>query len=189
MWTYTARPNDSVRRAVVPLFAVLLAAGTEHVRALPTDSDQPIEIAADRAEHDDVKRVTIYRGGVIIDQGSLHITGDTVTILFDRYDDVAKMIVVGAPAHFRQSADGGTSNRKAWARQMEYFPGQDLIMLLGAARYERDGSHVQADRLVYDSRRARFKALTDTGSEDEGTAGKTPERVRIEIKPKKKQSQ
>ena len=189
MWTHAARRNDSVRRAAAPLVAVLLAAGAGHALALPTDSDQPIEIAADRAEHDDARRVTIYRGSVVIDQGTLHITGDTVTILFDRRDDVAKMIVVGVPAHFRQSSDGGTGHRKAWARRMEYFPGQDLIMLLGEARYEKDGSHVRADRLVYDSRNARFKALTDTEGEDQGTAGKTPERVRIEIKPKKKQSQ
>ena len=189
MWTDAARRSDSVRRAAVPLFAALLVAGAGHARALPTDSAQPIGIAADRAEHDDAKRVTIYRGGVEIGQGSLHITGDTVTILFDRNDDVAKMIVVGTPAHFRQSVDGGAGHRQAWARQMEYFPGQDLIMLVGDARYEKDGSHVQANRLVYDSRNSRFKALTDTESEEEGTAGKTPERVKIEIRPKKKQSQ
>ena len=63
-------------------------------------------------------------------------------------------------------------------------------MLFGDARYEKDGSRVEADRLVYDSRNARFKALTDTAGtpsgEDGQAAGKKPERVRIQIKPKKK---
>ena len=166
---------------------VLLASGTV-AHALSTDSDQPISILADRAEHNDATRITIYRGNVVIDQGSLHITGDTVTINFDAHDEVTKITTVGEPAHFRQLPDGDTSHRKAWARQMEYFPEQDLIMLSGEALYEKDGSRVQADRLVYDSRNARFKALTDAagpGDDDQAT-GKKPDRVRIQIKPRKK---
>ena len=86
--------------------------------------------------------------------------------------------------------DGDAGHRKAWAKQMEYFPEQDLIMLSGEARYEKDGNRVQADRLVYDSLNARFKALTEsagaTSGEDDQAAGKQPDRVRIQIKPKKK---
>ena len=189
MWTEPARCSDSARRTTSLLLAVLLVASTVQARALQTDSDQPIAIVADQAEHDDIKRVTIYRGSVVIDQGSLRITGDTVTIRFDAQDEVAKMTVVGAPAHFRQSSEGETGHRKAWAGRMEYFPGQDLIMLLGEARYEKDGSRVQADRLVYDSRNARFKALTDAVDEDGPSTGKASERVRIEITPKKDRTQ
>ena len=188
MSTHAARYGDRLRRAVA---ALLLLAGTGHALALPGDSDQPISIAADRAEHDDARRVTIYRGNVEIDQGSLHIIGDNVTILFDGQDEVAKITVLGAPAHFRQlsGAGAGTSQRKAWAERMEYFPAQDLIMLLGEARYEKDGSHVRANRLVYDSRNARFKALTDTAGDGDRSDAKTPERVRIEIRPKKDATQ
>ena len=189
MSTHAARHGDRLRRAVSRLLAALLLASAGHALALPADSGQPISIAADRAEHDDARRITIYRGNVEVDQGSLHITGDNVTIQFDGQDEVAKITVRGAPAHFRQLSGGGASQRKAWAKQMEYFPGQDLIMLVGEARYEKDGSHVRADRLVYDSRNARFKALTDTASGGDRTDGKKPERVRIEIKPKKDATQ
>ena len=58
MSTHAARYGDRLRRAVA---ALLLLAGTGHALALPGDSDQPISIAADRAEHDDARRVTIYR--------------------------------------------------------------------------------------------------------------------------------
>ena len=185
MSTRAARPSNHLRRTL----AALLLASAGHALALPGDSDQPISIAADRAEHDDARRVTIYRGNVEFDQGSLHITGDNVTIRFDARNEVAKITVLGAPAHFRQLSGGGDSQRKAWAERMEYFPAQDLIMLLGDARYEKDGSHVRAERLVYDSRNARFKALTDTASDGARTDVKTPERVRIEIKPKKDATQ
>ena len=172
------------------LAALLLAAGAAPAHALSTDSDQPISIVADAAEHDDATRITIYRGNVVIDQGSLHIVGDSVTVNFDAHDQVTKITTVGTPAHFRQLPDGDTDFRKAWAKQMEYFPEQDLIMLSGEAHYEKGGSRVQADRLVYDSLNARFKALTDavaaSADEDDQPAGKKPARVRIQIKPKKK---
>ena len=193
MWTDAARRTDVVLRAMRwPLAAVLLAGGAG-VEALSTDSAQPIDIVADRAEHDNPRRVAIYRGNVVIDQGSLHITGDTVTVVFDGHDDVAKMITVGVPAHFRQLTDGDASHRKAWARRMEYFPGYDLIVLFGEARYEKDGNDITADRLVYDSLNARFKALTaapDAPADGAGdTAGTKPERVRIKLLPKKKPTQ
>ena len=187
MWT-DAIPGGrhARRRAMGRLAAGLLLALAADVQALSTDSGQPIAIKADRAEHDDARRTTTYRGDVVIDQGSLHILGDTVTIRFDGRDTVAKITAVGTPAHFRQMPDGEARHRKAWAKRMEYFPEQDLMVLLGEARYEKeDGSRVQADRLAYDSRNARFKALADPAGGGGGKAGGKPGRVTIEIRPKK----
>ena len=193
MWKDAPPNHERVRRLLCRLVATLLLAGAAPVHALSTDSDQPIDIVADGAEHDDARRMTTYRGNVVIDQGSLHINADTVVVLFDAHDRVMKITSAGAPAHFRQLPDGDTSYRKAWARQMEYFPQQDLINLSGEARYEKDGSQVQADRLVYDSLNARFRALSDAAAPSSGAgapaAGKKPERVRIQIKPKKKPKQ
>ena len=190
MWTDAARRDECMRRPRQWLVALVLLASGAVAHALSTDSDQPISILADRAEHDDATRMTIYRGNVVIDQGSLHITGDTVTINFDAHDEVTKITTLGAPAHFRQLPDGDTGYRKAWARQMEYFPEQDLIMLSGEALYEKDGSRVQADRLVYDSLNSRFKALVDAGpaasADGDQATEKKPDRVRIQIKPRKK---
>ena len=192
MCTNAVPGGEHARQAAGRLLAGVLLASAVHVHALSTDSGQPITIQADRAEHDDAARTTIYRGDVVIDHGSLHILGDTVTIRFDGEDEVAKITAVGVPAHFRQLPDGDTNHRKAWAKRMEYFPEQDLIVLLGEARYEKeDGSRVQAARLVYDLLNARFKALAD-GRNPEGSAGsgdratgRKPERVRLKIQPKK----
>ena len=197
MRTDAAPGREPARRAMARLAAgLLLALVAVDARALSTDSDQPIAIKADRAEHDDAGRTTMYRGDVVIDQGSLHILGDTVTIRFDGRDTVAKITAVGAPAHFRQLPDGGARYRKAWAKRMVYFPEQDLMVLLGEAHYEKeDGSRVQADRLAYDLLNARFKALADPATDatdaagGDGKAGGRPERVRIEIRPKKDAAQ
>jgi len=194
MWMDTARGGEPTRRITCRLGAALLLASVTQAHALSTDGDQPISIQADRAEHDDARRITIYRENVVIDQGSLHITGDTVTIHFDTRDEISKITAAGEPAHFRQLPDDDTDGpRKAWAKRMEYFPEQDLIMLFGDARYDKGGSRVQADRLVYDSLNARFKALTDIAGESSGgvdrAVEKKPERVRIRIEPKGKPTQ
>ena len=194
MWTDAAPGSEPARRAMARLAAGLLLALTADARALSTDSDQPIAIKADRAEHDDARRTTTYRGDVVIDQGSLHVLGDTVIIRFDGQDAVAKITAVGAPAHFRQLPDGDARHRKAWAKRMEYFPEQNLMVLLGEAHYEKeDGSRVRADRLAYDLLNARFKALvdpaTDAAGGGDGKAGGKPGRVRIEIRPKKDAAQ
>ena len=185
MCTDPARGSELARRATGWLVAGLLLASAAPARALSTDSGQPISIQADRAEHDDANRTTIYGGDVVIDQGSLRILGDTVTIRFDGRGEVVKMIAVGAPAHFRQRPDGDAGHRKAWARRMVYFPEQELMVLFEEARYEKgDGSQVQADRLAYDSHNARFKALTDTADGGDRATDRKPGRVRIEIRPK-----
>ena len=48
--------------------------------ALPEDRDQAIYIQSDRAERDERKGTTVYTGDVEIDQGSLHISAERVTI-------------------------------------------------------------------------------------------------------------
>ena len=65
-------------------------------------------------------------------------------------------------------------------------------MLLGDARYAKGGDRVQAERLVYDSLNARFKALAAIAApaaESGGASEKKPERVRIRIERKKDPAQ
>ncbi len=158
--------------------------------ALSTDRDQPIDIWADKAEADDAKRVTIYRGNVIIVQGSLRIEGDTVWIHYDDNDDLTKLVSEGRQAHFRQLPDGEKDFRTAYANRLEYYKGNDLIVMLGDAKYGQGPDRINAERIVYDSRLARMKA--DAGAppasarEAETPAKENPGRVRIRIVPKKK---
>ena len=154
--------------------------------ALSTDSEQPINIEADRAEADDVKRTTIYRGDVVITQGTLKITGETVTIYYDENGDLTKLVSVGSPARFHQLPDGKSdipkNYQKAQAKRMEYYEGKDLIVLLGNAVYGQGGDRVAAERIVYDSKRSRMKA--ESARPSSGSSEK-PDRVRIKIEPKK----
>ena len=73
--------------------------------ALSTDKDQPIEVEADTAELDEVKNVSIYRGNVIVIQGSIRMTGDVMTVYQTDNDDLDHMIMEGNPATYKQLPD------------------------------------------------------------------------------------
>ncbi len=171
------------RSNVIVICASLLYCATAF--ALSTDSEQPINIEADRAEADDVRKTTIYRGDVVITQGTLKITGETVTIYYNESGDLTKLVSVGKPARFHQLPDGKPdlpkNYQKAEAKRMEYYEGKNLIVLLGNAVYGQGGDRVAAERIVYDSKRSRMKAESRTAAS--GT--EKPERVRIKIEPKK----
>jgi lipopolysaccharide export system protein LptA len=160
--------------------------------ALTSDREQPIEIEADSAEADDAKGVTIYKGDVIITQGTLRIMGDQVTIHYEAGNDFTKMVTLGTPARFRQLPDGKEdaegNYQTARASRMEYYKQKDTIVLLGNAIYGQGGDKVAADRIDYDSKNSRMKARTVTASKEKKADGAPAKksRVRITIQPKKK---
>ena len=173
-------------------FAIIAVICTAPIgaRALSTDREQPIQIEANAAEADNRKQVTVYRGDVIITQGTLRITGDTVWIHYDDANTITKAVSVGTPAKFRQLLDGKEDYMTADAERMEYHADQDLILLMGNARYGEGKDKILAPRIVYDSRRGLAKAganldggQTSDSAKDESEKS---DRVRITITPKKK---
>ena len=72
---------------------------------LSTDRDQPIEIEADAAELDDEKKVTVYTGNVVVIQGSIRMTGDTMTVYYTSENELDVVILDGKPATYRQLPD------------------------------------------------------------------------------------
>lgn len=152
-----------------------------------SDRDEPIVIEAGAAEVDNRAQVTVYRGDVIITQGTLRITGDTVWIHYDDANTITKAVSVGKPAKFRQLPDDKEDYMTAHADRMEYHANQDLILLLGNARYGEGKDKITAQRIVYDSRRGRVKAgVNPDGGEVADDASQQSDRVRITITPKKK---
>ncbi len=177
-------------RNTVLAFAAILGVASSSAQALSTDREQPIVIEAAAAEADNRTRITVYRGDVVITQGTLRITGDTVWIHFDDSNTITKAVSVGKPAKFRQLPDGKEDYMTADAERMEYHADQDLILLLGNARYGEGKDKITAPRIVYDSRRGRVKAGANPdgsqSSESVTDESDKSDRVRITITPKKK---
>ena len=48
--------------------------------ALSTDNEQPIEVHADKFNGDEVKQTAVYTGNVVVDRGSIHVTGNRLEL-------------------------------------------------------------------------------------------------------------
>ncbi len=169
------------------VIALLLAVCGATAWGLTTDRDQSVEIEADWAEADDKRRVTVYKGQVVLTQGSIRITGDTLTMHFDKHDSLVKLVALGNRATFRQLPDGETDYQRAKAKRIEMFPEKDLMVLLGKSLAWQGKDRISADRIDFDTYRSKVKARTVKPSTQAAGAKKPiTGRVRITIAPKKK---
>jgi lipopolysaccharide export system protein LptA len=159
--------------------------------ALSTDKQKDIEIEADSAEMDDLKGITIYRGNVIVVQGSIRMTGHTMTVHFDDKGDMELVIMQGKPATYRQLPDDSKTYDEAEALQMEYYALKDYIILIDNALVTKpNGSQMSGDRIEYDTVLSKVlaKGSTRTIKTNEAeTEKKNDGRVKITIKKKKQE--
>lgn len=150
--------------------------------ALPSDSEQPIRIQADSAELDDRQGVAVYYGGVVITQGTLKITGDTVTITQNKAGDIETFTSVGKPAYYEQVPSEGKQPVKAYGLTIQYFAANERIVLIDQAKVVNEGNTFEGEKIVYDTRRQIVNAGRATG-----TNLSTPRpRIDMIIQPKSK---
>ena len=143
--------------------------------ALSTDKDQPIEVEADEAELDDLNNVSVYRGNVIVRQGSIHMTGDIMTVYSTGEDELDHIILEGNPATYKQLPDNSTVHDQAKALRMEYYELKNLVVLIRDAWVKQDTSTLVGERIEYNTELSRVKAWSgpkDGKSETAPASGK-----------------
>ena len=162
----------------MPLFALLLLCLPILAYGLASDRDQPITIEADRATFKEKENVSIYQGNVYLNQGTLKLHGDTMTVYTDG-DHVEKAILTGNPATFLQRPDGQDIDQHAEARRMEYQAADGLMILTGAARvWQTDGKELRSEKIIYDITRNTVNAGDSSGDD----------RVHITLHPKPREA-
>ena len=164
----------------------ILAAIAAPTWALSTDKSQPIEVHADQFNGDEVKQTAVYSGNVVVDQGSMNLTGARL--------DLA-ITPTGSPARFKQQRDPKTKGVEEWvhahASRITYDEETDKVTLEGKAQLSRSENGQQKDmtsgeRIVYDMRNARSevnsgegkrvttiiapRSKTDAGTQRQGTS-------------------
>ena len=95
------------------LLSLGAALGSASAWSLPNDQQQPIRIQADDAQLDDKNGIATYKGDVIITQGSMKVTGNTVTITRTPTGDIDVVTSVGNLAYFEQLQTANDSERDA----------------------------------------------------------------------------
>lgn len=154
--------------------------------ALSSDKNQPIEIEADYAELDDIRRVAVYKGNVEVTQGSIRLNGDILTITYTPEHQIKVATLEGKPARFRQRLDNTTEDAEGEAIKIEYIADQNLLSLIEKAKVIRQKQIYTGHRMVYDTNRD-FLTMQSAGvSSSPGSAG---ERVKIIIPPKERKKE
>ena len=81
--------------------------------ALSTDNEQPIEVHADQFNGDEVKQTAVYTGNVIVDRGSIHLTGARLELAITP-KGYRRVTMTGSPSRFKQQRDPKTPGIDEW---------------------------------------------------------------------------
>ncbi len=133
--------------------------------ALPSDREQPIRVQADSAELDDKQGVAVYRGDVVVTQGSTKLTGNTVTLKQDKNGDIEVVTSVGKPAYYEQKPAPDKDVTKAYGLTIQYFVTQNRVVLIDQAKVIQEGNTFEGEKIVYDTQRQIVNAGRATGSQ------------------------
>ena len=142
--------------------------------SLPDDSEQEIHIASDTASLDKIKGEIIYAGNVKMQQGSLNIEAQKVTLI-RTVDGLQKIIAKGNPARYEQMLNENEGKTIAYGETIIYNTKIDQLTLLVNAGLEKQGNVFSGEKIVYLINEQRVKA--------EST--EPQERIRMVIQPKK----
>ena len=156
------------------LCAVLLALPAQAEKA---DRSKPVNLEADTVTLDDIKKVGVYQGNVILSQGSLTLRADRVQVT-QNANGLDKISATGRPAAFRQKVDGREEFIEGFSDRIEYDSANSQLELIGQAQLRRGGDELRGAQISYNSNTQFYKVV---GLPD----AKTPSgRVRAVIRPK-----
>ncbi len=160
------------------------ALGSVSAWALPNDSQQPIRIQANDAQLDDKQGVGTYTGSVIITQGSMKITGNTVTITRTPAGEVDVVTSVGNLAYFEQTQQAtDPAPMKGYGKTIQYHAQQNRIVLIDQARVvSSDGNTTDGEKITYDT----VKQIATAGRANGTKVTEPRPRIDMVIQPKQK---
>jgi lipopolysaccharide export system protein LptA len=161
------------------LCASLLATPAHAEKA---DRDKPINLEADTVTLDDIKKVSIYEGSVVLSQGSLLLRADRVQVT-QNAEGLERVSASGRPVAFRQKIDGREEFIEGFADRIEYNGVTSQLELIGQARLRRGSDELRGAQISYNANTEFYKVVGQTGAQ-------TPSgRVRAVIRPKPRSEQ
>jgi len=171
--------NSVLRHYLSAAAACLAMSAAWPAHAEKADRDKPVQVEADRMHMDDLQKVGVYEGNVILTQGTMMLTAERIEV---RQDDrgFAYGEAAGNPVRFRQKMDGSEEYVEGWANRVEYDARSELVKLIGAARLKRGEEELRGNLITYNARTEFYQAQG-------GASGEAKGRVRAVIKPKRQE--
>jgi lipopolysaccharide export system protein LptA len=159
-------------------------------RAEQADRNRPMNIEADRLDHDDSKKLSVFQGHVVANKGTIVFRGDTLQVREDEkgYQHGLLLPLQGQRAFYRQKREGVAEFMEGEAERIEYDGQKDRVTLSGRAELRRLrgntlSDEIQGQVIVYDNLNDQF--TVDGVPRGTAPAPGTPRsRVRAVLAPK-----
>ncbi len=146
------------------------------------DRTKPVNIEANRVDMDDLHKVGVYQGNVILTQGTLLLRADKVEVHQDK-DGFSTAVAFGNPVYFRQKQDGSDEYIEAYADRIDMDNKNNTVLLTGDARLKKGADELHAKTVFYNTVTEAFWAKNDENAPVGQNAGTN--RVHTSIYPQK----
>jgi lipopolysaccharide export system protein LptA len=157
---------------------LLLACLAFAAHAEKADRDKPTEVEANRMSADDVRRMNIFEGNVVLTKGTMRVQAERIVVRQDA-EGYQYATATGKPVRFRQRQDPKPPEKEgAWmdgeALRIEIDDRAGKVELFENARVNRGGDEVAGNHIMVDQRSEFFSVKSEDGG-----------RVRARIQPSK----
>jgi lipopolysaccharide export system protein LptA len=128
--------------------------------ALPTDSQQELNLRFDSSSIDLKQGVTIYQGNVKLTQGSLRIESDEL-VVHSSDDEIQRVIATGSPALFEQQPQPDQAPVVATGNRIEYELEAEVekVAIVDNARLEQGGVVSRCERIEFNLTESTAKMM------------------------------
>lgn len=143
--------------------ALALALCAQTASGLPEDREQPLIVEADDGIYEPQRGVSVLTGSVRVDQGTLHMQAQKVT-LFNADERLARIVAEGQanePATLRQRVRAGEPIVTARAGRIDYAVAEQRIELSGDALVRRGERELSGDVIRFDLTDGSVDARSD----------------------------
>jgi lipopolysaccharide export system protein LptA len=176
---------------MTPTRLACLSAALMIVFALPAqaeraDREKPINLEADRISMDDVKKVQVFEGNVILTQGTMQILTNRLVVTQDA-DGFQKGVATGGAnglARFRQKRDGTGDYIEGEAERIEHNARDEKTEFFTRAWVKSGQDEVRGHYISYDALTENY--VVTNGGDTKTATGAPQARVRAIIQPKGK---
>jgi lipopolysaccharide export system protein LptA len=165
-------------------FFLVLCLASLPALAEKADREKPTQVEANRMSADDVRRLNIFEGDVVVTRGTITLRADRLVVRQDA-EGFQYSTATGNPVRFKQRQDPKPpATEGEWmegeANRMEMDDRKGTIELFEEAWVRRGGDEVAGDYIFVDQRSDFFRVSSGKGK----PAGKGEGRVRAILQPK-----
>jgi lipopolysaccharide export system protein LptA len=151
------------------------------------DRDKPINVEADRFSMDDINKVQVFEGSVVMIQGTMQLSTDKLVGTEDT-DGFQKGVATGGAnglARFRQKRDGRDEYIEGEAERIEHDTRSEKTEFFVRAWVKSGQDEVKGHYISYEAPTEKY-LVTNTRGGAKSAAGENQTRVRARIQPRSK---